>query len=202
MNNRKIYTIGYTAFSSEAFIEQLVMRNITCLVDVRSNPNSAYYTEYNHDVLSTSLKRNGIYYRNYAREFGARQTNPKYFTAGGYLDFDKFGESIEFRDGVEKINKGMSKGYIFALMCAEKDPINCHRSIMVAKTLISMDFEVKHILSGGSEETQQDIEEQLVNKWFKNKDQISIFEPIKSYHELLIEAYRLQNEEIGFRKED
>ena len=68
-----IYTIGYSGFLLEDFISLLKLHNISLVVDVRSMPFSNRYPEYNENRLKYQLKRDNIYYRNYAKEFGARQ---------------------------------------------------------------------------------------------------------------------------------
>ena len=99
-----IYTIGYTAFSINEFIEAIKKFGISCVIDVRSSPFSNYYADYNKDTLERTLKEHNILYRNYANEFGARQTNPMFYS-GDIVDFDKFIKSAQFLEGVSKIKK-------------------------------------------------------------------------------------------------
>ncbi len=196
-----IYTIGYTSFSIDDFLLQLKLYNIHCLIDVRSNPvASEYYQIYSKNTLEPILNKNKIYYRNYAREFGARQTDLLFYS-NNQLDFQKFVNSQNFIDGVEKIKKGMALGYNFVLMCAEKDPINCHRAIMVGKGLRDQGLSVNHILSDKSIITQNDIETRLLNLYFPNRSQLSLFE-CKNDEILLEEAYALQNKKIGYKIEE
>jgi len=97
MIKKTIYTIGYSGFKEVAdFIKALQDNKITVLVDVRSLPFSSYFYNYNGDLLSKELKKNGIMYRNYAKEFGARQEDEQYYT-DGYLDFSKFTQSEQFK---------------------------------------------------------------------------------------------------------
>ena len=82
-----IYTVGYTSFPIDEFIRVLRERGIGCLIDVRSTPRSSYYTDFDAPLLKETLRENGILYRNYAREFGARQEDPSLYP-NGYLDFE------------------------------------------------------------------------------------------------------------------
>ena len=68
-----IYTIGYSGFSIQNFTDVLRQHGIRLLVDVRSSPYSIRYTDFNKEILQSILHESGIYYRNYAEEFGARQ---------------------------------------------------------------------------------------------------------------------------------
>ena len=130
--NKILYTIGYSAFDTDIMISILRELSINCIVDVRSIPMSAYAPQYNKETIASLLKTYGILYRHYP-EFGGRQDDRNYYSEQGYLDFDNYIQSIRFTNGMEKIKKGLDMQYSFAFMCAEKDPINCHRAIMVAK---------------------------------------------------------------------
>ena len=199
---KHIYTIGYTSFLINDFIDTLIRNNITCVIDVRSTPFSQHYSDYNKDTLEISLKNRGILYRNYAHEFGARQENRIFYSNEGYLDFSKFISSEQFLEGVNKVTKGIKKGYAFALMCAEKDPINCHRSIMLGKGFKECGFTVEHIKADGKIETQGEIEKRLLDMYFKDRQQLSLFSTASDEDVLISEGYLKRNKEIGFNLED
>lgn len=199
--SNSVYTIGYTAFEINDFISKLKELRISCLIDVRSNPvASEYYEKYSRIHLEPLLISNNIYYRNYAVEFGARQENYLFYQKYGYLDFELFRESKEFKSGIAKIQKGLDLGYSFVLMCAEKDPCSCHRSILVAKGLKDAGIPVKHIITDGSLLTQEDIEDKLLDMYFPNRAQLDLFN-VKTEEEYLKEAYQLQNSKIGYKKD-
>lgn len=194
---RVIYTIGYSGFSIKDFIDTLKKHSINCIIDVRSSPYSKFYHEYDKEVLEKTLKDNNILYRNYDKEFGARQKDKKYYT-DNVLDFDKFTSSNQFLDGVNKINNGVDKGYTFALMCAEKDPIDCHRSIMLGKGFCQNKYKVVHIISKQTVELQEELERRLVDVYFPNRFQLNLFEFEMSEKEMVKQAYRKRNRDIGY----
>lgn len=198
-----IYTIGYTSFEIDKFIEVLKKYKINCLIDVRSSPRSSYYKDYDDSNLSVILKNNGILYRNYKDEFGARQDNKEFYNSKGFLDFNVFAKSKQFNDGIDKIKRAQDMGYNVCLMCAEKDPINCHRTILIARNLDKRGFDVKHILATEDFCLHEDIDKRLLEKFCPNRSQISLFcENNLSDEESLEKAYELKNEEIGFRMEE
>lgn len=197
-----IYTIGYSGFSIDSFIEMLKKHNIRLLIDVRSSPFSSFYSDYNKESLENLLRKNGIYYRNYASEFGARQNDKTLYHQDGYLDFDLFCESESFKSGISKLINSLEQGYSFALMCAEKDPIRCHRTIMVSRRFFEKGFNVMHLLPNGASKSQQQIEQELLDKFFPNREQITFFSDLENDSTLIPQAYRLQNAEIGYRMED
>lgn len=198
----RVYTIGYTAFDQEQMIKTLKKYSIHCLVDVRTVPASARLPQYSRPVLEAALKKAGIRYRHYP-EFGARQEDGKWYNAEGYLDFERYMESKAFQSGIHKLQEGMRLGYRFTLMCAEKDPINCHRAIMVARGFSKAGNDVAHICvdSMGKDylESQQELERRLMLKHGDNPDQMSLLETMD---ERIERAYRKQNEAIGYRMED
>ena len=194
-----IYTIGYSAFSIDEFIETIKNFGISCVIDVRTSPFSNYYADYNKDTLERTLKEHNILYRNYANEFGARQTDLMFYT-GDIVDFDKFIKSDQFLEGVSKVNKGIERGYSFVLMCAEKDPIKCHRSIMLGKGFSENGFDVKHIVSKTEIESQRELEERLLEMYHHDRFQLNFFCEEQSYSELLADSYKKQNLAIGYNK--
>lgn len=198
---KSIYTIGYTAFKIDEFISIMKKYNITCVIDVRSLAYSQYYSDYNKEALKKVLSLHGIIYRNYSEEFGARQTEKCYFSAKGYLDFKKYVKSERFEVGYKKILAGIELGYSFVLMCAETDPIDCHRSIMLGREFYLRGFEVRNILKSGEILLQGQIDEKLLDRYFSSRDQVSIFDDYKNEKQLIEEAYELKNEEIGYKPE-
>ena len=198
---KNIFSIGYTAFSISEFIDVLKHYEIRAIIDVRSQPYSSRFEKYNKENISQLLIKHKIYYKNYANEFGARQTDRRFFAKDGYLDFEKFAKSDNFKMGFTKIDESMKLGYTFAFMCAEKQPASCHRSILVSRIFRDAGYNVKHILSGGNVESQEDIDMQLLDYYFPDRMQMS-FDEMKTEPELLKEAYRKRNVEIGYRLEE
>ena len=197
--NSKIYTIGYSSFERDYFAEILAEHNIGAVIDVRSSPYSEYYSDYDRPELEAFLISRKIYYRNYAHEFGARQENTDYHSSEGYVDFEKFALSQQFREGVDRLINAMRMGYVFVLMCAEKNPVNCHRAILVSRAFHDRGCEVRHILPLGEPITQKDLERELLEMYFSDRAQGDLFTGYRTDDELIQEAYRLQNAKIGWR---
>jgi uncharacterized protein (DUF488 family) len=197
-----IYTMGYSAFALEDFIETAKSFGIKLVVDVRSLPYSKHYPDYNKESLEKILSAHNIFYRNYAKEFGAQQTRKDFFSPEGFLDYEKFVKSDDFMRGFSKIKKSLEKNYTLAFLCAEKDPSVCHRSIMVARPFCESGLTVNHILQNGDTETQKEIETQLLEHYFPDRNQLTLSDDVVEDDEALIKkAYRLRNSEIGYRME-
>jgi uncharacterized protein (DUF488 family) len=199
---KKIYTIGYTTFEIEDFIKELKIVGITCIIDVTTTPRSAYYKDFDADIVEERLRKEGILYRNYAYEFGARQEDKSLYP-NGYLDFELFSKTGNFSQGIKRLNSGIKQNQTFALMCAEKDPYNCHRCIMVSRFLKEYDFEIVHIVGHNQVVSQEEIEKRLMNEYYPNRNQFSLFsEDNLSDEECLLCAYRKRNKDIGFKIEE
>jgi uncharacterized protein (DUF488 family) len=195
----RIFTIGYSGFLIEDFVQILRQHGISAVIDVRSNPHSGYYTDYDAERLKPKLKASGIGYRNYACEFGARQTDSAYFTSEGYLDFNLFAQSARFLEGVRKVGRGVEEGFTPALMCAEKKPAGCHRAILVSRWFHEHGYQVTHILPKGATESQEDVVCQLKDQFFPNRAQISFDSINLSDEDYARKAYDKANEKIGYR---
>ena len=195
----EIYTIGYSGFNINEFIKTLQNYGISCLIDVRSMPKSAYFVDFDKINLSSMLNKYKILYRNYSKEFGARQLDEQFYT-DGTLDFTKFAKSPQFLEGIRKIEEGMKLGYKFVLMCAEKRPEECHRNIMVARQFHLRGYEVCNILEDGTYIKQEAVEKILLNKYFPHRDQLSLFDNL-SEEEMIEQSYQRCNREIGYRLE-
>lgn len=199
MSAHTIYTIGYSGYARPDFIKALMGSGVNALIDTRYAPYSRRFPEYNKEALHRALRENGIYYKNYSREFGVRLPDPQYYP-NGYFDFEVFARSALFRGGVKKLMGAMARGYTFALMCSEKDPVKCHRAILVARAFDGAGCSVVHLGPEGAQ-TQRDIERRLVEQYFPDRGQLSLLAAPMSEAEYTAAAYRKKNAEIGWTLE-
>ena len=194
-----IYSIGYSGFSIDDFLAALKKHNVAAVIDVRSRPFSSYFSNYDKGALEPVLKKRGVFYRNYAREFGAQQDDRRYYSAEGYLDFERFAKARPFLEGVDKLRAGMERDYTFALMCAEKRPIDCHRAILVSHAFFDLGYNVIHLMPNGEMVTQAELNGQLLEKYYPDRNQLTLFDEPTDDASLLKLAYRRRNAEIGHR---
>ena len=116
MKEEIIFTVGHSSHAIEYFLELIKGYSINCIVDVRSNPASSFAPQFNKMPLLNSLKRNGISYVHFAKEFGARRTEDELFNKNGQVDFEKVRKTKVFIRGVERLRQGIQKGLVIALM--------------------------------------------------------------------------------------
>ena len=199
-----IFTIGHSNYNVEKLIDMLRYYNINCVVDIRGTPYSKYNVQYNKETIRDTLIKEGFVYIYMAKEFAAKRENKVSYNKEGYSDFEKVIYEEEFKNGIERLKNGCKKGYRIALLGAMQDPIRCHRSILVGRELVQHGFNVKHILDDYSIAYQDDIEKSLLDKYFEDRNQITIDYMLgtnKNEKEMIEESYRMANKEIGYRIE-
>lgn len=207
--SKKLYTIGHSNLNIDEFIELLHKYQITALADVRSHPYSRYLPHFNKNYLQKVCKNSHINYVFLGEELGARTKDQKCYINGKAV-YEKIAATELFKQGIKRIIKG-SKNYTIALMCAEKDPITCHRAILICQHLRKYDLEINHILSNGTIESHQDLEDRLLSIYGFNKSgsqaiQLSLFDAItsdknnniSSPEDYLQEAYLKQGNKIAY----
>ena len=195
-----IYSIGYAGLPMDHFLTALQDHGISVVLDVRSTPYSRRFPAYNREALADTLRKHSNLYRHYPQSFGARQDDPSLYHPAGYLDFAHFAASIPFQEGIQKVCSGMDLGYVFCVLCAERDPLTCHRTILVTRAFSQLGYNVVHILPYREVQTQADIERRLLDKYFPGRGQTSLFGGKSDAADLLDEAYRRQNAAIGYRR--
>lgn len=197
-----IYTIGHSSYPLEQFLMLLKKYSINSVVDVRSVPFSRYVPYYNKDDIRRFLSARGIHCIYMGKELGAIREDRSLYSENGFLDFNKVQQDPLFKEGINRLVTGIDKGYTISIMCTEKDPIDCHRSIIIGKVLHSLHFEVRHILDDSSFETQEQLESRLINIYFNNDSQINFLDVIDEQSSLadrLAKAYELRNKDIGHK---
>lgn len=140
-----------------------------------------------------------------AKEFAANRENRISYNKEGYCDFEKVITEKEFLNGIARLKTGCAKGYKIVLLGAMQDPIRCHRSKLLGRTLRKEGFNVKHILDDYTIASQENIEENLLNKYFINRNQLTIDSLLGdslNEEEMINKGYRLANKEIGYRVEN
>jgi uncharacterized protein (DUF488 family) len=76
-------------------------------------------------------------------------------------DYEKMAQASEFGNGLDRIIEGAKK-YRVALMCSERDPLDCHRCLLVGRALAQRGVRVNHILDDGNVVSHAEIEDKLL----------------------------------------
>jgi len=142
-----IFTIGHSNHSAARFLELLRESNIETVVDVRSQPMSRWVPHFNKAALRTALKGGSIGYVFMGSELGGRPDDPALRTQGK-PDYGAMAQARAFRAAIERLIE-LSKDQRIALMCAERDPLDCHRFLLIGRELVARGRSVANILSDG-----------------------------------------------------
>jgi uncharacterized protein (DUF488 family) len=149
-----VFTIGHSNHPRERFIALLRGAEITALADVRSTPFSRRHPQFSKPVLAETLPQEGIAYVYLGEELGGQRRDPALLRDGA-PDYDKIAATQSFRHGLDRVIDGASRHRI-ALMCAEREPLDCHRFLLVSRHLALRGTRINHILGDGSIEEHDD----------------------------------------------
>lgn len=191
-----VYTIGHSNHSVEELLALLAGHGITAVADVRSQPYSRFHSQFNREGLRAALKAAGIAYVFLGRELGARPDDPACYDHGT-VRYDRLAASESFQSGLTRVIAG-SKKHRIALLCAEKDPLHCHRAILVSRHLAARGVTVLHIREDGQLESHDDALERLLDEC--GLRQMSLFGAGEQVsHQGLVEAaYRERGDKIAY----
>jgi uncharacterized protein (DUF488 family) len=149
-----IYTIGHSNHPIERFLGLLQAHTITAVADVRSTPYSRFNPQFRREKLQAALANIGIQYVFLGEELGARSQDPACYDSEGRVSYAKLARTDLFRKGIARLRAGMADHRI-SLLCAEREPLECHRTILVARELVREGVPVTHILGDGSLESHE-----------------------------------------------
>ena len=187
-----LYTIGHSNHLMVQFLSLLKGCGITAVADVRSQPYSRHYPQFSQGALKISLQEAGIAYVFLGKELGARSENPACYRHGK-VSYELLAKEPLFSEGLNRLRKGMENHRI-AIMCSEKDPLNCHRAILVARRLHENGTSVEHILADGHLESHADLESRMLK--ILKMAEVELF---RTREEILSEAYERHGEDIAYQ---
>jgi len=194
-NETPVFTVGHSTHSAEVFVALLHQHGIEALADVRSSPFSRFNPQFNRENLERSLKENGIRYVFLGKELGARSDDRSCYDHG-QVQYARLAQTDLFRSGLDRVLQGAAR-YRVALMCAEKEPLECHRTILVAKALAERGKPVQHIHADGHLETHEAAMERLLEMTGVPKEDL-----FRTREELLADALQKQEAKIAYVEDD
>jgi len=187
----EIYTVGHSTQTFEKFLSLLQKQGVTAIADVRSAPYSRFNPQFNREELRSALKAHGIWYVFLGKELGARSDDECCYI-DGKVQYKLLAKMPLFQSGITRVTEG-AETHKIALMCAEKDPLDCHRTILVARELVSRGANVTHILQDGSTELHRDVISRLIAKMGLGEADM-----FRSEEFTVDDAYEKQGERIAY----
>ncbi|MBV8534617.1 MAG: DUF488 domain-containing protein [Alphaproteobacteria bacterium] len=149
-----IYSIGHSNHPAGHFLSLLHRHRITALADVRTTPYSRFNPQFRREALAQSLQGAGIAYVFLGEELGGKRQG---------VTQAEIARSESFQRGLARLRQGAER-YKVAFMCAEREPLDCHRTILVARHLKAPDLAIRHILADGRIEEHESVERRLVEQ--------------------------------------
>jgi uncharacterized protein (DUF488 family) len=172
-------------------LELLAQHGVTAVADVRSRPYSRFNPQFNRETLANELKKTGLEYFFLGQELGARSEDRTCYREGR-AQYALIAQTPLFKRGIERLEAAM-QDFRIAILCAEKEPLSCHRSILIGRCLHEKRILVRHILEDGSVEDHDALVVRLMalhgiqeNHLFHSRD------------ELVAMAYERQAEQIEY----
>jgi uncharacterized protein (DUF488 family) len=213
---KHLFTVGHSNLSLEEFIRLLKKHQVNAIADVRSHPYSSYLSHFNQDLLKFELLKAKFKYVFLGDELGARPKDLSCYINNKVL-YSKITDSNDFQNGIKRILVGLNK-YRVALMCAEKDPISCHRTILICKHLRQLDIQIDHIIDDKTLESQGQLEDRLLDLHGFDLQhnrlkipkilQLDLFSSVQpsttsfiSKEEFLEQAYLIQENKIAYKNQ-
>ena len=152
MRMLRVWTVGHSNRTPEAFLALLREHGIRRVVDVRTVPRSRHNPWTSLEMLPDILAEAGIAHAHVAALGGLRKPKADGANAAwrntsfrGYADHM---QTPEFHEGLEKLLDWAAESPT-TVMCAEAVPWRCHRSL-IGDALVARGVEVLDIMDAGA----------------------------------------------------
>ena len=180
MSLPKTFSVGHSSHSWETFSRLLDLAGVDTIIDIRSNPRSRYH-HFNQRELKARLEHVGLPYVFLGDQLGGQ-------IEGSYQDT---AQSPTFQEGLDQVC-AIALRCRPALLCAEHEPLACHRFLLVARALAKTGMEVAHILRDGQIESQQQTEQRLLRLTRMDSEDF-----LSTVEERLAAAYEKQEQRLS-----
>lgn len=188
-----LLTIGHSTHAWEDFLWLLRQHGVAAVADVRSHPYSRRLEQFNRDQIEPELKAAGIGYEFLGKELGARRDEPECYR-DDRASYERIAQLPNFLRGIARLRQAAAARRV-ALMCAEKEPLDCHRTVLICRS-VRDEFHIEHILADGTTEEHAACERRLVRLMGVGR---TLFEPDLTDEELIQRAYDERAAEIAYR---
>ena len=156
-----VLTVGHSNHPLETFVSLLRQHGVTTLADVRSAPFSRFNPQFNRKSLNAALQAHSIAYLFMGHALGGRPEDRSCYE-NGRVRYDRLARTPLYREGIDQVveTAGVER---LALMCAEREPLDCHRTLLVGRSLAERGATVSHILADGTLEAHDDTMDRLLD---------------------------------------
>ncbi len=192
-----IFTVGHSNLEFADFLAILTVHGVRILCDVRSRPASFRFPQFNREPFEAGLSSAGVRYEFFGETLGGRPADPRVYHEDGRVNYAARRRAHDFAEGIERALALYRTGAT-AVMCAEEDPLQCHRFLMICPALLELGVTPAHIRRGGVLESQRDAEDRLLAlHGFDDVTSTSLF--VAGREAALRDALVLQSKDFAFR---
>ncbi len=189
-----IFTIGHSTHALDRFLQLLARHSISAVADVRSQPSSRLHPQFDREPLRRELRAAGIDYVFLGKELGGRPTDNSCHDGTGQVDYDAVASTANFGAGMDRLWAGAER-YPVALLCSERDPLTCHRMLLIARRWSERGGDALHILADGALEDEKSAEARLMREVGLSGNDM-----FRSVAEARDEAFRRRAKEVAYRR--
>jgi uncharacterized protein (DUF488 family) len=194
---KPVFTIGHSNFALEVFLGMLHSQHVEILIDVRSRPQSGRFPQFSQPGFQAAVEAARVAYLFLGEELGGRPDDPDVYRQDGVVDYRLRRKSYAFCAGIERVlSEAGSRSA--ALLCAEEDPLECHRFLMICPELVARGVRPLHIRKGSTLETQEEAENRLLESNSLGGFAVNSLFP-EARRDALEDAYELQAGKFAYR---
>lgn len=190
-----LFSIGHSNIAEQQFLALLRGAGVTSIADVRSVPHSRFYPWFSQKQLSASLAAADIGYAAMGDTLGGRPRDDGLYR-DGVADYEAMAARPEYAAGLGRLLDAVARSQV-CVLCAEREPLDCHRCLLVARSVGERGLTVGHILHDGSIEPHAETEQRLLAPSGYGDDR-DLF--ASGQHERLAAAYRRRGHAVAFRR--
>ena len=194
MSSFDLLSIGHSNIAFERFFALLHNVGVSSIADVRSVPSSRRFPWFSKNNLSAGLAAEGLAYTAMGDTLGGRPRDDSLYR-DGVADYEAMAAKPEFLSGLEQLIDAAAHARV-CLLCAEREPLDCHRCLLVARSLAERGLTTGHILHDGTIEPHAATEQRLLALDGEGCDLFAA-----GQHERLAAAYRRRARAVAFRRD-
>ncbi len=155
-----LMTIGHSNLPADRFITLLRDSKVSAVIDVRSVPFSRWCPWFSSKPLATRLAADGLAYLQLGDELGGRPRDPQLY-CDGIADYEAMARRPEFCAGLDHVIDETRRHRV-CLLCSEREPLDCHRCLLVGRALAERGVTPGHIHADGTIEPHAVTEQRLL----------------------------------------
>jgi uncharacterized protein (DUF488 family) len=156
-----IFTVGHSNLDLTDYLQLVITHDINMIGDVRSRPRSYRHPQFNREPLEECLREAGLRYEFLGEALGGRPEDPRLYFPDGRVNYEARRKARDFQAEIDHVMQ-LGESAKIALMCAEEDPLQCHRFLMICPALLERGVAPVHVRRGGTLETQAEAEDRLL----------------------------------------